>query len=272
MGRATGTRSMWICVPAARRMVEAARIDRTGSLSVRELPSLEVVRRTEVVSGPPVPRLAATCLNRSGSRLIAVERHAGEHWVHELRGAGDRIVWHGAARSVTLDGTKVLILDRRELSVLSVASGSPRFLATVPAGAQALGVSPDRTRVAGLLSDPDGKASIFAVSRSDGSVDRYVLKAVQYVAGDLAWLDERRLVFLPRDGTRGYVLHAGTMEPVVGFDGWDAGASVVSGGTAYGTSWGYLIAARLFSGEVRMIRLLDSPETGVLDVVPRSAG
>jgi hypothetical protein len=62
------------------------------------------------------------------------------------------------------------------------------------------------------------------------------------------------------------------MEPVSGFDGWFAGASTVSGRTAYGTSFGYLIAAGLGDGQIRALRVFDSPETGAIDVVPRSAG
>jgi hypothetical protein len=257
--------------PGARRIVEAARIDRAGVIVLRELPSLRVIRRVDLLVGPRSPQIAAACLRPSGGRLVAVERHAGERWVHEIRGAEDRVVWHGRVRDVTLDGTRVLVLDGRALSVVDIATGRLVPLARVPAGSASLALSPDGSAVAGLSVTRDGTSSLFSVLRSDGSTERYALEGTPYASGDVVWIDDRRLAFMPRDGSRAYVLRAATMDPTLGFDGWYAGASTVSGRTAYGTSWGYLIAAALSDGDVRVVRLFDSPETGVLDVVPRSS-
>lgn len=258
--------------PGSRRVVEGARIARLGLVVLREVPSLEVLRRTEVVSGPRSPWVDVACLSRSGNRIVAIERHGGEHWVHELRGNDDRVVWHGAARSVTIDGGRVLVLDGRQLSSLGLRTGRLAPLTTVPAGASALAVSPDGSRVVGITFDRvDGASELFAVTRPSGATERFALDAL-YASGALVWLDDRRFVYLPGDGTRAFVIHAATMEPVSGFDGWFAGASTVSGRTAYGTSFGYLIAAGLGDGQVRVLRIFDSPETGAIDVVPRSAG
>ncbi len=257
--------------PGSRRVVEAARVDRSGFVVLRDLPSLRVIRRIELVSGPRSPRLAAVCLSRSGSRMVAIERHGGEHWVHRIDGRDDRIVWHGSARSVTIDGDRILVLDGRSLSLLNPTTGRLAAFATVPVGASALSLSPSGTWVAGLTSDRDGASSVFVVARAGAAADRFELDTL-FAFGDLAWIDDRRFAFLPRDGSRAFVIQAATAEPVFGFDGWYAGASTLSGRTAFGTSWGSLIAARLGDGEVRVIRLFDSPETGVLDVVPRSVG
>jgi hypothetical protein len=257
--------------PGSGRAVEGVRVGRSGLAVLRELPSLRVLRRTEVVTGPRSPRVDVVCLTRSGGRIVAVERHGGEWWVHELRGGDDRVAWHGPARSVAIDGTRVLVLDGRQLSVLSVGTGRLAPFVTVPAGASALAVSPDGSRVVGITFDrADGASALFSVERSGATADRFALDAL-YASGTLVWLDDRRFVYLPGDGTRSFVLQAATMEPVSGFDGWFAGASTVSGRTAYGTSFGYLIAAGLHDGEVRVLRVFDSPETGVLDVVPRAA-
>jgi hypothetical protein len=270
-GRGDGSAIDVDLCPGSRRVVEAARVDRSGIVVVRELPSLRVVRRIEVVSGPRSPRVSAVCLNGSGSRVLAVERHGGEHWVHEITGAADRIAWHGPARSVTIDGDRVLVLDGRALSQVDVATGALAPLATVPARASSLTVSPAGSWVAGLTSDGDGASSIFVVARGGGAADRFDLDTL-FAFGSLIWLDDRRFTYLPSDGSRAYVIQASTTEPVSGFDGWFADASTLSGRTAFGTSWGYLISARLGDGEVRVIRIFDSPETGALDVVPRSVG
>jgi hypothetical protein len=257
--------------PGSRRVVEAARIERTGVVVLRELSSLRAIRRVDLVAGPRSPTIAAACLTRSGMRLVAVERHAGEHWVHEIHGTRDRVIWHGDVRDVMIDGTRVLVLDGRALSQVDLADGRLEPLATVPAGSRSIVLSPDGSMVAGLSVDRTEASSLFSVARSDGSTERYRLVGSSYASGDVLWVDDRRLVFLPRDGGRAFVLRGATMDPTFGFDGWDAGASTLSGRTAYGTSWGYLIAAALFHGEIRVVRLFDSPETGVLDVVPRPA-
>lgn len=258
--------------PGSRRVVEGARVARTGLAVLREVPSLRVLRETEVVAGPRSPRVDVACLTRSGSRILAIERHAGQHWVHDLRGPDDRILWHGPARSATIDGRRVLVLEGRGLSVLGLRTGRLAPFATVPAGASALAVSPDGSRVAGIAVDrATGDSALFATERPGGTTERFALDTL-YASGTIAWLDDRRFAYLPGDGSRAYVVHAATVEPVAGFDGWFADASTVSGRTAYGTSFGYLIAAELGVGDIRVLRVFDSPETGVLDVVPRASG
>jgi hypothetical protein len=120
----------------------------------------------------------------------------------------------------------------------------------------------------GLASDRDGASVVFAVGRGAGTAERLALDTL-FASGTLVWLDDRRFVYLAGDGSRSFVIQAATMEAVSGFDGWFAGASAVSGRTAYGSSFGYLIAAGLGDGEIRVLRVFDSPETGVLDVAPR---
>ncbi len=117
-----------------------------------------------------------------------------------------------------------------------------------------------------------GEAEVLSVRVSDGSVARYVLEAVQYVDGHLLWLDASRFLYLPTDGQNAPAIFlASTMEPSSGPSAWYGGSAVVSGGTVFGTDWGALISAQLPNGDVRLVRLLDSPETGVLDVVSRNA-
>jgi hypothetical protein len=256
--------------PGPRRVVESARVGRSGLAVLREVPSLRVLRRIEVVTGPRSPHVDVACLTRSGGRILAVERHGGGWWVHDLRGDDDRVVWHGAARSVTIDGARVLVLAGRQLSVLELRTGRLEPFAVVPAGASSFSVSPDGSRVVGIAVDRvDGSSTLFAVERSGTTSERFALDPL-YASGTLVWLDDRRFVYLPGDGSRSFVIQAATMEPVSGFDGWFVSASTVSGRTAFGTSFGYLIAAGLGDGEIRVLRVFDSPETGVLDVVPRA--
>jgi hypothetical protein len=177
---------------------------------------LDVVRRIKLVSGPPFPRVEAACLNRSGGRLVAVERHAGERWVHVIEGFHDRIAWHGRVRSVTMDGRRVVILDGRQVSMVDLDSGDVTLIATLPAGASSPVISPD-VWVAALNSDPTGEAEILSVRVSDGSVTRYALEAVRYVDGHILWLDSSRFLYLPIDGQNApAVFVASTMEPSSG--------------------------------------------------------
>lgn len=254
--------------PGSGRVVEAAAVDRTGVLVLRDLPSLRPIRRIALVSGPRFPRVEATCLNPSGSRFLAVERHAGEWWIHDVRGTVDRVVWHGPARDVTIDGRRVVIVDGRQLSVLPFGAGAPEPVATLPVGTVTPALSPDGAWVVGLRNDPAGESEVIVVRTSDGSVQRFGLRPSTFVYGDLTWLDNARFLFLPTVGqTPSYVFSADSMTPSEGPNGWFASTSVVSGGTVYGTAWGTLISARLPDGDSRTVRRFDSPETGVLDVV-----
>jgi hypothetical protein len=256
--------------PGSKRVVEAAAVDRTGVLVVRDLPSLRPIRRIALVSGPWYPRVKVSCMNPSGSHLLAVERHAGEWWVHDLRGTVDRVVWRGPARDVTIEGRRVAIVGGRLLSILPFGAGAPTPVATLPVGTVTPTLSPDGTWVAGMRNDPAGGSEVLVVRTSDGSVRRFGLGPSTFVYGDLVWLDSDRFLFLPTGGqTPSYVFSASSMVPSDGPNGWFADASVVSGGTVYGTAWGDLISARLPDGDPRLVRRFDSPETGVLDVVPR---
>jgi len=258
--------------PGSERVVEAARIDRSGVLVVHELPSLEVVRRIELVSGPPFPRVEVACLNRSGGRLVAVERHAGDRWVHVIEGVHDRIVWHGRARSVTIQGRRVVILDGRRVSTVDLDTGDLADVVVLPSGADSPAISPGGSWVAAFMGDPTGEAEILSVRVADGSVTEYTLEALQFVDGHILWLDPSTFLYLPADGqTSPAIFEASTMEPSLGPSNWYGGPAVVSGGMVFGTAWGALISARLPNGDVHPIRLFESPETGVLDVVPRDA-
>ena len=258
--------------PGAHRVVEAVIDERRAQLVVRELPSLEVVETITLAEArrPWLPH--AECVSADGGRLLAVERHRAQFWVHEVTGTTDRIAWHGHVRDVLIQDGRVYVIDGLELFAVNLARGHLEPLASVPAHVQGVTISPDGARLAGLVfgrfTDEQAPSRVVSVRIADGRVKAFELS--EYAYGDVAWVDPRTIAYLPggSDDQRVWLLDAATMRSVGGFDGWYAMDSVVMDGAVFGIGWGRLARAGLDEGDVRLVRAFDGPETTVLDVVP----
>jgi hypothetical protein len=264
------TQAVDVC-PGATRVLEGAALGRQAQLVVRELPSLDVVRTITLAETrrPWLPH--AECLSANGGRLLAVERHRAQYWVHEVTGTTDRIAWHGHVRDVVIQSGHVYVLDGLEMSEVNLAGGSLAPFAPIPAHVQGITVSPDGARIAGFVfgrfDTAQSPSRVVTVRISDGAMEDFELG--DYAYGDVAWVNDRTIAYLPggSDDQHVWLLHAATMRSVGGFDGWYATDSVILGRTAFGIGWGQLARAGLDDGDVRLVRAFDGPETFVLDVV-----
>ena len=259
--------------PGATRVLEAVTWGRRAQLVVRELPSLDVVRTITLAETrrPWFPH--AECLSANGGRLLAVERHEAQYWLHEVTGTTDRIVWHGHVRDVVIQDGHAYVIDGRQLFEVDPRSGRLEPLSPVPAHVQGIAISPDGTRIAGFLfgrSEAAGQtpSRVVSIRIADGDMKTFALG--EYAFGEVAWVNAHTIAYLPggSDDQHVWLLNATTMRSVGGFDGWYAADSVVMGGTAFGIGWGQLARAGLDDGDVRLVRGFDGPETLVLDVAP----
>ncbi len=265
-------RDVDVC-PGATRALEAVTWGRRAQLVVRELPSLDVVRTVTLAETrrPWLPH--AECLSANGGRLLAAERHKAEYWVHQVTGATDRVAWHGHVRDVVIQDGHAYVIDGLELFEVHLRDGRLVPLAPIPAHVQGITVSPDGTRIAGVVfgrfeaSGPT-PSRVVSIRIADGVTKTFALG--DYAFGEVAWMNARTIAYLPggADDQHVWLLNAQTMRSVGGFDGWYAADSVVVGGTAFGIGWGQLARAGLDDGDVRLVRAFDGPETFALDVVP----
>ena len=260
-----------IC-PGAARVLEAVTIGRHAQLVVRELPSLDVVRTITLAETrrPWIPQ--AECLSANGGRLLAVERHRAEYWVHQVTGTADRVAWHGHVRDVAIQDGHAYVVDGLDLFEVDLRDGRLDLLAPVPAHVQGITISPDGARIAGFVfgrfDTTRSPSRVVSVRIADGVTNEFELS--DYASGEVAWVNARTIAYLPggSDDQHVWLLDAATMRSVGGFDGWYATESLVVGGTAFGIGWGQLARAGLDDGDVRLVRAFDGPETFVLDVVP----
>jgi len=243
---------------------------------VRELPSLEVVRTITLAETrrPWLPH--AECLSATGGRLLAVERHEAEFWVHQVTGTTDRIAWHGHVRDVVIQDGHAYVIDGPELFEVDLRTGTLERLAPIPAHVQGITISPDGTRIAGFVfgrfeGTTQTASRVVSIDIADGETTWFSVGV--YAAGEVVWVNARTIAYLPggADDQHVWLLNAATMRSVGGFDGWYSADSVVVGGTAFGIGWGQLTRAGLHDGDVRLVRTFDGPETLVLDVLPGNA-
>ena len=265
-------RDVDVC-PGATRALEAVTVGRRAQLVVRELPSLDVVRTITLAETrrPWLPH--AECLSADGGRLLAVERHRTEFWVHQVAGTADRVAWHGHVRDVVIQDGHAYVIDGLELFEVNMRDGRLDLVAPVPAHVQGITVSPDGSRIAGFVygrfeGTTQTPSRVVSIRIADGETKWFSVGV--NAAGVVAWVNDRTIAYLPGGGDDQHVwlLNAATMRSVGGFDGWSAAHSVIVGGAAFGIGWGQLARAGLDDGEVRLVRAFDGPETFALDVVP----
>jgi len=265
-------RDVDVC-PGATRVLEAVTLGRRAQLVVRDLPSLDAVRTLTLAETrrPWLPH--AECLSANGGRLLAVERHKTEYWIHQVTGTTDHIAWHGHVRDVVIQDGRAYAIDGLELFQVNLRAGRLEPLSGIPPHVQGISISPDGARIAGFVfgrfeGTGQTPSQVVSIRVEDALTKRFALGVYAY--GEVVWVNARTIAYLPggADDQHVWLLNAETMRSVGGFDGWYAADSVVVGGSAFGIGWGQLARAGLDDGDVRLVRGFEGPETLVLDVVP----
>lgn len=251
--------------PGMERFVEAVSHDGIGFLGVRETATLDVVREVPLITGrfPSIDQVA--CLSEDGAVLGAVTIRRGETAVHVVRGDRDRVAFEAGRARAWFQRKRAYAVVASSLVRVALWGGDDRVVAAVPSGLSALSVSRDERHVGGVRYGGSRSghppSEVVVVRADDGAARRFSLRGWND-GGDVHWVDNRTLAYLPGGGDddRAHVLQLPRLERVGGFRGWYTGTSFVRNGCAGGVGWGTMFAACLPDGPVRTQALL-GPET-----------
>jgi hypothetical protein len=265
------TLALGVC-PGSRYAVEAVHDEGEGFLAVRDLHTFEVVRELTVARGTSPSASAVACLDEGGDRALAIDGWGeGRSRIWLADGDQAELTFEGDVREARLHGDlAVVALPGGEL--IAVHADARRVqLGHLPNGLSNIALSPDRSMVAGIVIGAgvsgEPPTEVVLVQLPDGQVLRSPLEGWNDI-GDVAWLDDQRLAYLPGGGDDDRArVYDTSMREIGGFDGWNTSEVTVVGETAYGMGWGQLLAADLPQGPLRVLRELDSPETAAFAYV-----
>ena len=263
-GRGAGSVLQLSACPGARRMAEVVQQDSGLRVVVRELPGLRLVRQRPVTPPFGTTVVALRCETADGERLLlfhaSTSRPAGAR-LERLSGARSTTMWRGAAIGAALtdehayvasgqQGTRLLALDLRTRVV--------RVLGRIPPSPTGLVPGPEG-QLAGQTYSDVRRPLLFRVR-----LDPFAVVTTRLVGpGDLAFVDRRRLVFLPSGGGRARV-YTPALDVASSF-AWTAYRSTAVGGTAWGVGFnGRLHRAGLPSGPERVTRRLPGPTVSLI--------
>ena len=261
--------------PGGRRMVESVADWRVGSLVVRDVASLAVIRKVRLVHRDHPSIYEVACLDDHGRHLWAVDELKGELRVHDVHGNDDEVVFSGRGRawgSDVQDGFVYLVVQR-VFGRVDPEVGAFEAIMKLPASTSNPRLSPDGRWVAAIryggarAGEPPSDILLMPV---DGGPPISEPLVFWNDGGSLEWLDDERLLFYPagEDVERIAVYAVPSMDEVVGADGWQTREQVREGDTVFGLGWQGLVTVRLGSDEeTRMIHKLPS-EVYALDLVP----
>ena len=262
--------------PGGGRSVETVVDGRIGSLVVRDVRSLEILREVRLVDARNPFIYVVACLDRRAEHLLAIDDGVR---VHEIVGDESSVVFSspGRAWGSTIEGDEPhLTLRGRRFGRLDVRSGRFQTLVRLPEDTTGPRLSPDGRWVAwvryggGRPGEPP--SDIVLLSTRDGSIRTQPL-VFWNDSGWIQWLSANRFLFLPtgEDVDRIAIYDVPSLEEVVGADEWYAGEAVITDGVVYGTNGYQLSRVRLGTDEVTTVfREFDGPVYALAHVPGRA--
>ena len=263
----------WIAEPAGGQRV-----------AVRDVGTMRVLwQRTLPAPAAPAYLLPTSvfCRQASGDALLAFATNAGSQTsatpvsrIYRVSRGGITTVHRGTASACGVGTSTAYVTQGRlgqQLVSIDLRTGRTRFLAQIPRGLGSIAVSPDGRRLAGVTyraptgrSPPPSLSVLVDLTRPRARVRSRPLGGPN-VSGDMAWLNPRRLVFLPGRGDEDLARVYDTALRVRGsFGGWLSSQSIVARGAAYGLAGDVVVRAKLPHGPVRSFRRLPGPLTHAL--------
>jgi hypothetical protein len=258
--------------PGGRRVAEVAADVRGSLLSVRRLRTFRLARERRVSlrshgveavhCRDPLGRDVLAFLRRSdgfarGARLVRVGPH------------GETTLWRGRALSAGFSGAHAYISagkDGSRLIQVDARSGTAVRLGRIPPYSGSFVPSPDGRRLAGVaysapigVNAPPSRVVVVDLEPRFRVSSAPLSRA--NVTGDVLWLANDRLVFLP--DANGDVDDARVYDSSLGlrrrWRGWHARASVLIGPRAFGIGvQGELVTGPAARGSARVVRILPS--------------
>ena len=238
--------------PGGRRSIETVSNGHVGSLVVRQLPQLGIVREVVLVREEHPSIYHVDCLDEAGQRALAIEGNRGVR-VHEVIGDADRVVFEDRGRTweaSLVDGRPCLTLRGGRYGCVDLASGAFEELVRLPKYSSAPLVSPKggwvaTVRYGGAL--PGAPPSEIQVLSTAGGSPATLPLVFWNDFGRFRWLAEDRLLFLPQgeDVQRIAIYEVPSLREVTGADAWYASEAVVSGDVVTGVQFGQLVQVTL---------------------------
>ena len=251
--------------PGARRMVEVVQLDTGVAVAVRRLPDLRLLRQRSVSLPPRTFPSTVRCESPDGQQLLVFHSSAdapSNARLVRLVGPRDTLLWRGPAIGATLTARTALVMaGSRGMRLLSIdlRSRRVRTVGRIPPPFGPMVADASGTQLAGVVSSDGSRRHIARIRLSSFAVTTRPL----IETGEMAWIDHRRLAFLPSGGRRARV-YISSLELASSFR-WTAYRSTAVGATVYGVGFdGRLHRAVLPSGPERVLRRLPGPNVSVI--------
>lgn len=277
--------------PGSRRSVEIAQTyPEPPVLVVRELPTLDVIRKVELPMGrrqkfPRQDAAALGCRTQFARNVVVFSTSYREpeatSMLLRIKGPKTSVLHRGSGRAAVFGNRHAFLTSGdlgRDLVKVSLRTGRERHLARLPALYQdSLSLSPDGMRLAGFArphwDDMETEPTLFYTVKVAGGDARVRTRSLGRgeVYGHSAWISRRRPVAFIEyaGGSRVFDLR---LRVVSRFGNWPGRRPVIVGRTAYAPGWGgetsSLLKVRLPHGEVRSVRKLPSPIAYAITEVP----
>jgi hypothetical protein len=276
-GSGPGTTQLLSVCPGGRRIAEITEQLSGHELAIRDRTTLRVLRRRAVKLPAGRHTIAIHCENVWGSRVVLFGTGPGDAphgaGLHRLAGRRLTTIWKGSAYLSSLGlGVAYLNAGRQGARLLRIdlGTGRSRSIAWLPLSPRLV---PDATgrRLAGVAYRPTGRSRLVLVQLGKAVAVRSIPLAAPMMTGDVHWLPDGRLLFLPTiDRDKGRVLD-GSLRTRSRF-GWTAHVDTARvGSTAFGVDWaGRLVSAALPAGPERVVRRL--PGAGRAAVIVSATG
>ena len=271
-GSGPGTTRLLSLCPGNKRLAEVIEVYAGNRLVIRDARTLRVLRRRVV--DLPAGRTAAglQCEDVWGSSVVIFGTGPAEPpqqaGLHRLTGGRVTTIWKGSAYLSSLT-PRAAYLNAGEqgarLLRIDLTTGRGRSIAWLPLAPRLV---PDDTgrRLAGVAWRHPETSRLVLVELGKAVVVRSIPLAAPMMTGDVHWLPNGRLLFLPTiDRDKGRVLDR-SLRTRSRF-GWTAHVDTARvGSTAFGVDWmGRLVAATLPGGPERVVRRL--PGGGRAEVI-----
>ena len=293
------TRSLSVC-PGSKRFVEMADVGRTVELVIRDVRTLRIARTVRLPlqrpssGGEPEPE-RISCRDVAGADILVFEtgldrNHRGTHRIRRVRRQSIRTIDRGNASQVQFTIRYVYLLEEASwfsespapparVIQLDLRTGRKRTAVRTRGYLESFEVSPDGLSLAAVVysaplsnRSPPSKLVLFDLFRGGSSMRSRPLGGFN-VSGEVRWMGNQRLVFLPGGADSDYARVFDRRLRQLGlFGGWYTSRSAVYRGIAYGISGSDLLAAKLPRGPVMRLRRLPSSAIDSLAVVPQVVG
>jgi hypothetical protein len=249
--------------PGGERLAEVILVYAGNQLVIRDAKTLRIVRRRPLDLPAGRTTVGLQCENAWGSSVVLFGTGPGDapHGaaLHRLAGRRLTTIWKGTAYLSSLT-PRIAYLNAGERAArllrIDLRTGRGRPIARLPLAPQLV---PDDTgrRLAGVAYRATGRSRLVLVELGKATTVRSIPLAAPMMTGDVHWLPDGRLLFLPlidRDQAR--VLD-GSLRTRSRFS-WTAYADTARvGSTAFGVDWrGRLVSAPLPAGPERVVRRL----------------